>query len=136
MLDDKAVYDAADPEAIASAERQKQVRETDDNETVRIWMNHPKGRDLLYRFVFEVAKTEQEFVAVDLEGRTDKYKTFVSIGERNMGKWWHDAIRRHPDLYAKMLQEQEFERVVRASRLRNQAEQQEASDGYGTDDAG
>lgn len=129
MVDDLGVYDAGDPIAVESQRRQAEVRERDDDETVRIWMGHPKGRDFLFRFVFETAKAGAEYVAANLDGSTDVYRTFVSIGERNMGAWWHDRMRRHPELYMKMLQEQELERQLRDARLKKQNENQEERDG-------
>ncbi len=129
MPDDSGVYDASDPNAIEAQRRQAEVRERDDDETIRIWMAHPKGRDFLYRFVFEVAKAQTEFVAQDHNGRTDELRTFVSIGERNMGGWWLAKMQRHPKLYMDMLQEQETERELRNARLKKQNEQQDERDG-------
>jgi hypothetical protein len=109
--------------------RPSEVREREDDETMRIWMGHPKGRDFLYRFVFEVAKAQTEFVAANADGSTDVHRTFVSIGERNMGGWWLSRMQRHPKLYMDMLTEQETERQLRDARLRKQNEQQEERDG-------
>jgi hypothetical protein len=134
VADDPGVYDAGDPQAIEAQRLQAQIREREDDETVRIWMNHEKGRDFLYRFVFDVAGVEGEFIASDVNGNTDVHRTFAKIGERNMGAWWHDRMRRHPEQYMKMLQEQERERELRDARLKKQNEAQEANDGRRTED--
>jgi hypothetical protein len=129
VAEEGGVYDANDPEAIEAQRRQAEVRERDDDETIRIWMNHAKGRDFLYRFVFETAKTQTEFIAANVDGSTDVHRTFASMGERNMGGWWLARMQRHPELYMKMLQEQETERQLRDTRLRKQNENQEEHDG-------
>ena len=132
MAEEAGVYDANDPEAIEAQRRQAEIRERDDDETIRIWMNHAKGRDFLYRFVFEVAKAQTEFIAANPDGSTDVHRTFVSMGERNMGGWWLAKMQRHPKLYMDMLTEQEIERQLRNTRLQKQNEQQDERDGRST----
>lgn len=124
------LYDAGDEAALDAARREAAARERQDDETVRVWMNHPHGRDLLYRFVHDICHHgEAETYATDNEGRVDTHKTFVTIGERNAGNWLHDRMKRQPELYVKMLSEQETARQVRNDRLCKQNEKQDERDG-------
>jgi len=121
-MTDQFQYDASDPVAADNAAKEAARREKEDAETWRVWMSHPKGRDLLWRIVNERCHLGETFTAVDETGRSDPLRTYLHIGERNIGAWVEAQLRRHPDLYMKMLQEEQLEREARASRLRKQAE--------------
>lgn len=129
MAEDQGLYDAGDQSAVDAMAREAQRRDAEDDETFRIWMNHPKGRDLLCRIVFQVCHMGVQFLATDEQGRSDTHRTYADIGERNIGAWLDERMRRHPELYMKMLEEQEIERQLRNARLRKQNEKQDERDG-------
>jgi hypothetical protein len=116
------IYDAGDEAAINAAGREAARREAEDANTFRVWMNHPHGRDLLFRIVNERCHLAETFLAMDDHGRSDTHRTYAHIGERNIGAWLDEQMRRHPDLYMKMLQEQQIEREARNMRLLKQNE--------------
>jgi hypothetical protein len=119
-------YDASDPATVDSAAKEAARQDREDTETFRVWMNHPKGRDLLYRIAYEVCHLgEAQFVGYDQHGRSDTHRTYLDLGMRNAGAWLDDRMRRHPDLYAKMLAEQEVERQLKAARLKKQNERRD-----------
>lgn len=128
MADDE-VFDAGDLNQVNAAQHEAARRERDDTETFRIWMSHPHGRDLLYRIAYDTCHLGETFYAVDNEGRSDTHKTYLHIGERNIGAWLDERMRRHPELYMRMLQEAEIEREARLSRVRKQNEAQDKRDG-------
>lgn len=129
MAEDKGVYDSTDPAAIDAAASDSARRDHDDDETIRVWMNHPKGRDLLFRLTFEVCHWKTTFVAVDDVGQSDTHRTYLDLGERNIGAWIDDRLRRHPELYMLMLQEQEIDRQARNKRLLKENERQASDNG-------
>ncbi len=129
MPDDFGHYDASDPVAFDNAAKEKARRERQDDDTMRVWMNHPNGRELLYRFVFEVCHMGATYLATDNTGRSDTHRTYCDLGERNMGAWLDERLRRHPELYMKMLQEAEIERELRNSRLLKQNEKRDERNG-------
>lgn len=120
-------YDAGDPVQISDAARELQRRDAEDNETIRVWMNHPKGRDLLYRIVFDVCHTARTRYEVDVNGQSDTHRTYLDLGERNIGAWFDERLKRHPDLYMAMLKEQEIERDARQSRIAKRNAEQDQS---------
>lgn len=128
-MDDAAQYDASDPVAADNAAKEQARREAEDAETFRLWMAHPKSRDLLWRIVYERCHLGETFTAMDEVGRSDPLRTYLHIGERNIGAWIDAQLRGHPNLYMKMLQEQAVERDARQMRLRKQAEARGEIDG-------
>jgi hypothetical protein len=118
-------YDAADPAAVDAASREAARRDAEDRQTVRVFMDHPKSRDFLFRLVNERCHLSETFVAVDDHGRSDPLRTYLHLGERNIGAWLDEQMRRHPDLYMKMLNEQQIEREARNVRLLKQNENAE-----------
>jgi hypothetical protein len=126
MADDQGIYDSSDPAAIEAAAREAGRRDAEDDETIRVWMNHSKGRDLLFRFVFVICHLGETYIAIDQQGRADTHRTFVHLGERNMGAWLDERMRRHPELYMKMLDEQRIENELRNTKLLKQNERQDA----------
>lgn len=128
-MTDQGVYDAADQATVDNQAKESVRREREDDETIRVWMNHPKGRDLLFRIAYEVCHLGETFTAADDTGRSDTHRTYLNLGMRNAGAWLDERMRRHPELYMKMLQEQEVERQSRNARLVKQNEKQEESDG-------
>lgn len=115
---DELTPDIADQANVDNAAKAAATRERDDDETIKIWMSHPKGRDLLFRFTNEICHMGETYVAADDAGRTDTHRTFLNLGERNIGAWLDERMRRHPKLYMDMLTEQAREREVSASRIR------------------
>lgn len=113
-------YDSADQDAVDQAARDARRRENEDRETVRIWMSHEKGRDFLFRIVFDLCHLGETFTAVDSEGRSDPLRTYLHLGERNIGAWLDNKMREHPKLYTAMLQEQHVAEELRNDRLRKQ----------------
>ena len=131
MTDDmQGHYDSADQAVVDNAGKDAARREADDRETIRIWMSHEKGRDLLFRIVFEVCHLGDLFTAVDNDGRSDPLRTYLHLGERNIGAWFDNALREHPALYTKMLTEQKIDAEARNERLRrqNKRDETEATD--------
>jgi hypothetical protein len=129
MPEDQGTYDSSDPVAVDNAAKEKARRDRQDDETVRVWMNHPNGRELLFRLVFEHCHMGETFTATDDHGRSDTHRTYLHLGERNIGAFIDERMRRHPDLYMKMLDEAEIERQLRDSRLRKQNEKKDERDG-------
>lgn len=125
----EGIYDAADQAAVDNTAKEAKRREAEDNETIRIWMNHAKGRDFLFRLVYEACHLGRTFTAIDDHGRSDPLRTYLDLGERNIGAWLDEKLRHHPDLYMKMLEEQQIERELRSARLTKQAEKKEQRDG-------
>ena len=122
---DELVADISDQTTVDNAAKEAARRDADDAETFKIWLNHPKGRDLLFRIVYERCHLSETFTAVDNEGRSDPLRTYLDLGERNIGAWLDEQLRRHPELYMKMLSEQRTEREARESRIRKQNEKKE-----------
>ena len=53
MPQDDLTPDLADAATVDNAARDAKRRDAEDDETIRRWMSHPKGRDLMYRIVFD-----------------------------------------------------------------------------------
>jgi hypothetical protein len=123
------VYDSSDPVAVDNAAKEKVRRDRQDDETIRVWMSHPNGRELLFRYIFEICHMGVSYLATDDTGRSDTHRTYCDLGERNMGAYLDERLRRHPELYMKMLQEAETDRDLRNSRLLKQNEKKEERDG-------
>lgn len=123
------LYDAGDQEAINQQKREAGSRDREDDETIRVWMNHPKGRDLLYRIVYEVCGFGVARTFSDTLGRTDTHAMYLHIGGQNIGAWFEERLRRHPALYTEMLTEQEIARASRDAQLKKQNERQERENG-------
>lgn len=121
-FDDELTPDIAEQSDVDNAAKEAARREREDDETMRIWMSHPKGRDLLFRLTREVCHMGQTFVAADEHGRTDTHRTFLDLGERNIGAWFDERMSRHPKLYTDMLTEQQIERESRLDQIRKQNE--------------
>lgn len=112
---DLGQYDASDPVAIDNAGKEAARREAEDRETIRVWMSHPKGRDLLYRMMEACDIFGSPFVA----GEPDT--TAYRCGAQNMGKQLLlIPCQYHADLYMKMMNEQQIEREGRNVRLLKQ----------------
>ena len=122
MPQDDLTPDIGDRAAVDNVAKQAAARERQDDETIRIWMSHPHGRDLLFRFVDVICHMGETFTASDDVGRTDTHRTFLHLGERNIGAWMDRQMRKHPKLYMDMLTEQQVERELRESRIRKQNE--------------
>ena len=131
MADTFGQYDSSDPVAVDNAAKEAARRERQDHETLRIWMNHENGRDLLYRFVFEHCHLGETFTALDDQGRSDTHRTYLHLGERNIGAWLDTQMRSHPELYMKMLQEAAIGEQLRNTRLIKQNEKKDERDGEG-----
>jgi hypothetical protein len=129
MTERQGIYDSTDPAAIDAAASAAARRDHDDDETIRVWMNHPKGRDLLYRHVYETCHLGRTFVAVDENGHSDTHRTYLDLGERNIGAWWDERLRRHAELYMLMLKEQEIDRQAHNAQLLKQNEKQDTDNG-------
>lgn len=115
-------YDASDPVAVDNAGKEAARRDAEDRETFRVWMSHPKGRDLLYRMM----------EACDIFGssyRVDPYETAYRCGLRDMGQTYLRHVQNHPDLYMKMMNEQQIERDARNVRLMKQNENKDEREG-------
>lgn len=124
-FDDDAVADIGDQTTVDNASKEAARREAEDMETVKVWMSHPKGRDLLFRIISERCHVGQTFIAFDVHGQTDTHRTFLDLGERNIGMWLDGELRRHPELYMKMLAEQRTDREASESRIRKQNEKKD-----------
>src|SRR6185312_11533426 len=120
MPQDELTPDIAEQGTVDNAARDAARREAEDNETIRRWMGHPKGRDLLFRMVFDVCHMGRTFVAYDDVGRTDTHRTYLDLGERNIGAWLDEKLRRHPKLYMDMLSEAQLDAEARQARIRKQ----------------
>ena len=127
-MSDQGIYDAGDEAAVNAAGRDAARREAQDGSTFRYWMGHPHGRDLLFRIVNETCHMGETFIALDDHNRSDTHRTYLHLGERNIGAWLDQNLRRHPDLYMKMLQEQQIEREARNNRLLKQNEAKESDE--------
>lgn len=124
-FDDNLVQDISDQATVDNASKEAARRDAEDLETFRIWLSHPKGRDLLFRIIFERCHISETFTAVDLQGRSDPLRTYLDLGERNIGAWLDEQLRRHPELYMRMLSEQQAERELRENRIRKQNEKKD-----------
>lgn len=122
MPQDEFTPDIADQASVDNAAKEAARREAEDNETMRRWMSHAKGRDLLFRIVFEVCHMGRTFVAYDDQGRSDTHRTYLDLGERNVGAYIDAMMKRHPKLYMEMLSEAQLEQEVRQSRIAKQNE--------------
>ena len=130
MAEEFGHYDSSDPVAFDNAAKEKARREAQDDATMRVWMNHPNGRELLYRLVFDYCHIgEPLYEAKDDTGRSDTHRTYLHLGERNIGALLDEKMRRHPELYMKMLEEEEVARQLRNSRLLKQNAKKDARDG-------
>lgn len=128
-MPDEGHYDAGDQSAVDNAGKEAARRDAEDKETFRVWMSHPKGRDLLYRIVYDVCHLGGDtLMALDDHGRSDPLRTYLSLGERNVGAWLDDKMRAHPELYMKALQEQQVEREARNQRLLKQNERKDGGE--------
>src|ERR1700680_643796 len=107
---DELTPDIAEQADVDNAAKEAARRDREDDETIRIWMSHPKGRDLLFRFTNVICHMGETFTAADDTGRTDTHRTFLNLGERNIGAWLDERMRRPPKLYMDMLTEQQIER--------------------------
>ena len=116
-------YDSADPRMEEAERKEQGRREAEDRETVKVWMNHPKGRALLYRFIYEVCHVNEMFAAYDNDGRSDTHRTYLHLGERNAGNWLLMRMQEHPDLYGKMLEERRIDDELRQTRIEQLAKQ-------------
>lgn len=126
-MSDAEAFDAGNQAAVDNAAKAAARQAREDRETIAVWMNHPHGRDLLYRIIYETCHLGTgEFLAFDAQGRSDTHRTYVHIGERNIGALLDSMLRDHPDLYTKMLKEQQAKAELRASRI---ATQNEAANG-------
>jgi len=67
-------YDASDPVAVDNAGKEAARREAEDLETIRVWMSHPKGRDLLFSVIQERCHLAETFIATDEAGRSDMHQ--------------------------------------------------------------
>lgn len=128
MAQDDLTVDIAEQSAVDNAAKESERREREDDETFRIWMSHPKGRDLLYRIIFDTCHMGRTFTAVDDTGRSDPLRTYLDLGERNIGAFLDERIRKHPKLYMDMLTEQQVERELRSTRIRKQNEKDAGHD--------
>jgi hypothetical protein len=124
-FDDDAVADIGDQTTVDNASKEAARRDAEDLETIKVWMSHPKGRDLLFRIIFERCHIGETFTAVDDHGRSDPLRTYLDLGERNIGAWLDSELRRHPDLYMRMLSEQRTDRELREGRIRKQNEKKD-----------
>jgi len=115
-------YDASDPVAVDNAGKEAKRRETEDRETVRVLMSHPKGRDFVYRFLGVC------HIWDDCRG-ADTHDTYFNLGERNIGTWWLKHLEAHPELYKRMIEEQHVLRQARDMRLQKQNEDKDQRDG-------
>lgn len=122
MAQDDLTPDIAEQADVDNAAKEAARRDAEDLETFRIWMSHPKSRDLLYRIVFITCHMGSTFTAVDDTGRSDPLRTYLDLGERNIGAWLDERLRKHPKLYMDMLTEQQIERQGRLDRIRKQNE--------------
>lgn len=122
MAHDDLTPDIAEQADVDNAAKEAASRERADDESMRFWMSHPKGRDLLFRIVNVICHMGETFVAADDTGRTDTHRTFAQLGERNIGAWLDARMQRHPKLYMDMLTEQQIERQGRLDRIRKQNE--------------
>lgn len=129
MPEEFGAYDSTDQSAIDAQRRESARRDAEDDETIRVWMNYSKGRDLLFRLVFETCHLGETFTAIDERGRSDTHRTYLHLGERNVGAWIDLRMRKHPELYMKMLDEQRIENELRNARLLKQNEKQDESNG-------
>lgn len=124
-MPDDVAYDANDPRFEEAERKEQGRRDLDDRETLKVWMNHPNGRSLLYRFVFDVCHVNELFTAVDHQGRSDTHRTYLNLGERNAGAWLLSRMQEHPELYMRMLEEQRVERELKQTRLEKLAKKDE-----------
>jgi hypothetical protein len=121
-------YDSNDPRFEEADRKEQGRRDATDRETVRVWMGHPNGRSLLYRFVYETCCLGEIYTALDNEGRSDTHRTYLAMGMRNAGAWLDGRMREHAELYMKMLDEQRIEAELRASRLEKLAKERDQAD--------
>lgn len=126
-----AAYDASDQAAVDNQAKEAARRDARDRETIRIWMNHPHGRDLLYRMVYEWCHLGETFTATDEIGRSDPLRTYLHVGERNIGARLDQALRVDAESYVLMLKEQQTLEELRRARLEKQ---QKAEDGGQSED--
>lgn len=129
MPDDTGVYDSSDPVAVDNAAKEQARRERQFDNTVGAWMKHPGSREFLFYLIFEACHMGETYVATDDQGRSDTHRTYLHLGERNIGALIDERLRRHPELYMKMLQEAETERELRNTRLLKQNERKKERDG-------
>lgn len=118
MALDELTPDIAEQADVDNAAKEAARRDREDDETIRVWMSHPRGRDLLFRFCNVICHMGETYTASDDHGRTDTHRTFLHLGERNIGAWMDEKMRRHPKLYMDMLNEQAIERQLRDDRIR------------------
>lgn len=123
-MSDTGHYDASDQAAVDNQAKEAARRERTDDETVKGWMSHPNGRDLIYRML------EDCNIFGDCRGN-DVHDTYWNLGARNMGLRLLQRVQKHSSLYVKMMEEQQIERELRNTRLQKQNEKKEAREGYG-----
>jgi hypothetical protein len=122
-------YDAGDQATVDNTAKEAARRDADDLETLRVWMDHPKGRDLLFRIIHQWCHLGEFFLAADDHGRTDEFRTALHLGERNIGARIDGKIREHTELYVKMLREQQLNEQVRKDRLAKREKEKKGDDG-------
>jgi hypothetical protein len=118
---EQGLYDAGDQTAVDNAAKETARREAQDHESIRIWMSHPHGRDLIWRFL------ETCHMQDDCRG-SDTHDTYFNLGERNVGNWWLSKVLRHPKLYMEMVEEQNRDRELRNTRLLKQNERKDGGE--------
>jgi hypothetical protein len=120
MPHDELTPDLGDQAAVDNAAKDAARIERDREESFRHWMSHDKGRALLGFIVDELCHLGETFAAVDDQGRSDTHRTYLHLGERNIGAWFDAQMRKHPKLYMQMLTEQQVDRELRLDRIREQ----------------
>jgi hypothetical protein len=116
-------YDAGDQAAVDNQAKEAARRERQDDETVKAWLSHPNGRDLIFRML------ESANIFGDCRGE-DTHATYWMLGARNMGLQLLMRVQKHSALYVRMMDEQQAERELRNTRLLKQNERKDERDGY------
>ena len=123
-MSDTGHYDASDQAAVDNQAKEAARRDRLYDETIKSWMSHPNGRDLIYHML------EQANIYGDCRGE-DTHGTYWNLGARNFGLQLLMRVQKHSGLYVRMMEEQQIERELRNTRLLKQNERKEARDGYG-----
>lgn len=108
MADDlpRETYDSTDPAAEANAKRDEARSRREDADTYRLIMHTKPGRAWLHRRMVECHIFGQTF----MPGQPDV--TAFQLGEENIGKrWMVSAMAASPDLYMRMIKEQQDEEL-------------------------
>jgi hypothetical protein len=122
LTEDAGYYDASDQAAVDNAAKEAVRRERQDDETIRIWLSHENGRDLIFRML------EECHIFGDCRG-VDTHSTYWNLGERNIGNRLLARVQRPPALYMKMMQDQQAAQDLRNTRLRKENERKDQRDG-------